>query len=138
MADALSRQFTDEGQMLEWSAPCFSFIEKLRKEYQTLPLFQQLLFDLQQGLTYKYSLSWKNGLLYYNNKLFLVPQSALIPILLKEYHVSPSDGHFGFLKTYKRISSEFFWKGIRKQVEDFVRNCITCQQVKYCTKSPAG
>ena len=32
----------------------------------------------------------------------------------------------------------FFWEGMRKDVQQFVNECIVCQQTKYETKAPSG
>jgi hypothetical protein len=46
-------------------------------------------------------------------------------------------GHSGILPTYQRVSKMFWWKGIKQEVESFVRQCSICQQAKseHC-KSP--
>lgn len=47
-------------------------------------------------------------------------------------------GHGGVRHTYQRISTEFYWKGLKKSIQDFVRSCETCQRQKYDTTSPTG
>lgn len=57
---------------------------------------------------------------------------------MEEFHASPIGGYGGFLKTYKRISAELFWTGMKANVRKFVVACATCQQNKYNTLSPTG
>ena len=64
--------------------------------------------------------------------------APFITILLNEYHNGHVGGHSGVLKTYKRIGADFYWKGMRKEIEQYVAACTTCQQQKYSTLSPAG
>ena len=113
-------------------------MDDLEAEYNTLKDFQSVIYALKQGKTFIFPLSWKNGLLYFDHRVFLFPQSFLIQPLLTEYHVSPSSGHFGYLKTFKRISSDFFWERMRSMVEKFMKSCQIFQQVKYSTRSLAG
>ena len=40
-------------------------------------------------------------------------------------------GHFGAEKTYERISRKYRWKGMKKQIEEYVKKCETCQKTKY-------
>lgn len=40
-----------------------------------------------------------------------------------------SVAHIGVDKTANRISARYYWKGIYKDVRDFVRNCDSCQKV---------
>ena len=75
--------------------------------------------------------SVQHGLVLYQNKFFLPKDSALITKVLTEFHASPQGGHTGVLKTLKRVAEQFFWFGMRKQVQDFVAACLICQQTKY-------
>ena len=58
--------------------------------------------------------------------------------LLKEFHSTPLAGHVSINKTYIRLSANFFWVHMRRDVEKFVTECLLCQQTKYSTKAPAG
>ena len=66
--------------------------------------------------------SWKNGLVYYKNRVVLAPNSPTIHQLLQEFHDSTFGGHSGVLRTYK----------------EYVSSCQVCQRVKVETLSPAG
>ena len=45
-------------------------------------------------------------------------------------HTLPMSGHLGYKKTYHRVRSQFYWKGISSDVKAFVRSCLACQQRK--------
>ncbi|GJW86965.1 ty3-gypsy retrotransposon protein [Tanacetum coccineum] len=47
-------------------------------------------------------------------------------------------GHSGVKKMLIGLSALFYWKGMRKSVETFIRNCLVCQQTKYFTQAPGG
>nr|GEZ26112.1 Ty3/gypsy retrotransposon protein [Tanacetum cinerariifolium] len=36
------------------------------------------------------------------------------------------------------LSALFYWKGMHKPVEDFIKQCLVCQQNKYSTQAPDG
>ncbi|KAH0691472.1 hypothetical protein KY289_018830 [Solanum tuberosum] len=40
-------------------------------------------------------------------------------------------GHSGIDHTYRRITSFFYWKGLRRDVEDYIKGCEICQKCKY-------
>ncbi|RZB65097.1 MOB kinase activator-like 1A [Glycine soja] len=61
-----------------------------------------------------------------------VPQFAF----LDELQRNLSSSHMGVTKTLARLLENFFWKGMRKDVRNFVAQCITCQSTKYETKRP--
>ena len=48
--------------------------------------------------------SIQHGLILFNKKLFLPSNSLLIDKILLEFESSPQGGHFGILKTYKRVA----------------------------------
>ncbi|XP_057331695.1 putative uncharacterized protein DDB_G0282133 [Microplitis mediator] len=59
--------------------------------------------------------------------------------IMAENHETPMAGHKGVTKTYNRIRQRYFWDNIKKNVEDFVRKCISCQKkklVRIKTKQP--
>jgi hypothetical protein len=43
-------------------------------------------------------------------------------------HTSPVGGHSGFLKTYHRVKKEFFWDGLKTDVQRFVVEFLVFQQ----------
>ena len=50
--------------------------------------------------------------------------------IIRHYHESLIGGHKGVTKTYRRIRSLFDWPHLRRDVEDFVRSCQSCQEQK--------
>ncbi|KAD7480241.1 hypothetical protein E3N88_03377 [Mikania micrantha] len=53
-------------------------------------------------------------------------------------HSSPVGGHSGYKPTLAKLKELFFWKGCSKDVRRFVRECHTCQRVKYETVATPG
>ena len=47
--------------------------------------------------------------------------------VLKEFHDALWAGHRGVWATYTKIKERYWWKGLYKDVEEFVASCITCQ-----------
>lgn len=76
--------------------------------------------------------------LLYEGRMVLPADSPAILSLLREFHDSPMGGHGGIRRTYHTIASEFYWKGIKKSVQDYVKACDVCQRHKYDTTIPAG
>ena len=71
-----------------------------------------------------------DDIIYYKNRIFLVPESPLKKKILQASHDSPLAGHQGFLKTYRQIRERFSWKGLKKDVIQHVRECSLWQQNK--------
>ncbi|GER47702.1 transposon Tf2-1 polyprotein [Striga asiatica] len=63
--------------------------------------------------------------------------SPWISRFLYEFHDSPMGSHSGFLRTYKRVAANLFWKGVKRMIRDYVAHEV-CQRAKYEARSPAG
>ena len=50
--------------------------------------------------------------------------------ILNEFHCSRFAVHPNCTKMYHNLHRQYYWSGMKKQVEDFVHRCLTCQQVK--------
>lgn len=77
-------------------------------------------------------------LLVLQGRLIISPTSVWIPKLIKEFHSLAIIGHSGAFRTYKRISSNLYWPGMMKHIQNFMAECLVCQQQKYEASSPAG
>lgn len=76
--------------------------------------------------------------LLYKGRLVLSATSCLIPSLLQMYHDSVMGGHSRYIRTYKRMNGELYWRGMKKNVQEYVAQCIICQKNKSEFMSPAG
>jgi hypothetical protein len=47
--------------------------------------------------------------------------------IIEEFHLSPLGGHQGISRTIKRIKLHHTWKGLKKDVIEFIKKCISCQ-----------
>jgi hypothetical protein len=47
--------------------------------------------------------------------------------VLSELHVTPTNGHFGFTKTYDRVKHSFFWDGMKQDIHNSMDECDVCQ-----------
>ena len=69
----------------------------------------------------------------------VVPQSTdLRDEILKEFHCSRFSVHLGGTKMYQDLRRQYYWSGMKRNVGDFVRRCLTCQQVKAEHQKPTG
>ena len=120
------------------SFPCPSWIEELKASYQHSTKVQQLLHQLKSGFSGPKFFSLHNGLILYKGKVYLGPTCSLKPKILHQVHDSPLRGHSGFLKSFHRLKSVFFWVGMKSDLKQYIRECAMCQQMKHETCSPAG
>lgn len=113
-------------------------LEEWEKEVQVDPKLHNIM---QQVITRPGSLegySLVKGCLHYKGRLALPKKSTRIPLLMKEFHDSPTRGHSGHLCTYKRLSAVVYWEGMKKDIQLYVSHCDMCQKNKYQALTPAG
>ena len=63
------------------------------------------------------------------------------PEIIRLAHDSVMSGHQGIARTLHKVSSQFYWPGLHKDVSEFVRSCDLCQRTVpkgKITKVPLG
>jgi hypothetical protein len=124
VADALSRKSMLLTQ-LDVKVPG---LESLRDLYAT---------DLEFSASYRlctYGKAWDKYHIYESylfraNKL-CVPESSVHLLLLQESHTGGLMGHFGREETLLMLADQFYWPKMRRDVDRFIRHCITCHKSK--------
>ncbi|GJZ51370.1 ty3-gypsy retrotransposon protein [Tanacetum coccineum] len=118
-ADALSRR-PHSGELLTLSVPyCVEIIDIKRgrqQDYYSVNILQQLQ-DNPSSVPDFYS---HDQLLFFKGRLVIPDIPDLKLKLLQECHNSPAGGHGGFLKTFKRLSLQFFWPRMKQEIRVFV------------------
>nr|MDZ8005255.1 RNase H-like domain-containing protein [Nostoc sp. DedSLP05] len=138
VADALSRKFEDSAELQAISFPIPDWLSKVQDEWQHDSLIQELIHLLQENPAAKPGYTWDGQYLRYKGRIALLPNSGLKKQILTELHASPMAGHSGYLKTYERLVQNFYWKGMKKDVQKFVAECDTCQRQKGETVASPG
>lgn len=64
--------------------------------------------------------------------------TALQTKLIAALHDSALEGHSGITATYQRVRKLFAWPGLKRAVEDFMHECLACQQAKHEHCHPVG
>lgn len=139
VVDALSRvpQHTS-GQYMLLSIPHFIFIDAMHKHFITSAPFQTKLQQVNSDLGSHPDFEFRDGLLFFNDRVWLEPENPFIVPLIEDFHLTPIGSHLTFAKTLHRVHTKFYWANMRANVKQFICLCTTCQQVKYETKRPAG
>lgn len=70
--------------------------------------------------------SEQEGRLLYRGKLYILASDELRLHILQQAHDVPAAGHPGRAKTLELAGRTFFWPGIRRDVDQYVRNCHPC------------
>uniref|UniRef100_A0A0A9BSM5 Integrase catalytic domain-containing protein n=1 Tax=Arundo donax TaxID=35708 RepID=A0A0A9BSM5_ARUDO len=135
-ADALSRvghlmaiQTVSEAQPL--------WIQEVLNSYNTDPGTRQLAqLVIKSPDEHGYSLH--QGVIRHGDQIWIGENSALRTKLIAALHDSVVGGHSGAQATYQRVKRSFHWRGLKQDVEEFVKQCGVCQQAKHERVHPAG
>ena len=73
----------------------------------------------------KYEILYKKG---NNGKLLRVLKEDEIDTVIFMMHNHPTAGHFGKDATHNKINTRFWWKGMYKDIEDYIKRCDSCQR----------
>ena len=79
-----------------------------------------------------------DGSLRYRVRVMVPQQTDLREEILREFHCSRFAVHLDGTKMYKDLCSQYYWSGMKRHVGDFVRRCLTCQQLKVEHQKLAG
>ncbi|GAU25035.1 hypothetical protein TSUD_155090 [Trifolium subterraneum] len=129
-ADALSRKTGADLLALLLDNAQTDLLHNIKQSWSSDPTLSQLISELQVKPSAHPKFSWINGELRRRGKLVIGNVSDLKDAIHQWLHNSAIGGHSGRDITTARVQSLFFWKGMRKDIQTFIRNCSTCQTCK--------
>ncbi|GKA88059.1 putative mitochondrial protein [Tanacetum coccineum] len=88
-----------------------------------------IIKDLQDGYLVNSKYTWQDEQLKRKGKRVVGPNELLRKKMVLHFHSSVVC-HSGVQATFKRLSSFFYWKGMRKSVKEVVRTYDVCQRNK--------
>ena len=104
-------------------------------EYPNDELIQETLELLRTGVrrSKKFTLAectFRDGKLYYRNRLVVPDHDELKIKLLRHVHDSPVGGHLGRSKTLEILQREYYWPNMFDSVRRYVTCCHVCRRSK--------
>ena len=77
--------------------------------------------------------------LYYQGNCIYIPDfDHLRHECFEAAHSHLWSGHFGVRKTLKRLQAAYWWPNMQRNVEDWIRQCDSCQRNKFQRIAPPG
>jgi hypothetical protein len=129
-ADALSRKSGAELLPLMLDNAQEDLLGKIKASWSADVTLNNLIQELQQNTKAHPKFTWCRGELRRKGKLVIGSDPELKQVIFSWLHDSPSGGHSGRDVTAARIKSLFFWKGMNREIQNYVRNCDVCQRCK--------
>jgi hypothetical protein len=100
-----------------------------------LPQKEKDMIFIERNIN-KFKVDDESNILLYKRKINNTrKQCIVLPITLKqqimnELHDGKTAGHYGINGTYNKVKERFYFKGMYKFVEDWVKTCDLCQSKK--------
>ena len=82
----------------------------------------------QDGLLYNIDLNRRRNACESFSRL-VIPAALRLEIL-SNVHDHVAGSHFGFNKTFSKLKQRYWWKGMFKDVEHWVKSCVECSMRK--------
>ncbi|XP_058008100.1 uncharacterized protein LOC131182808 [Hevea brasiliensis] len=122
VADALSRRDVDQHSLYAISLPQLDLFDDIRRE-QIFRIFRIDITTISGTAIDVWS--FKQGYLFFKNRVYIPPESPSVTLVMTALH---NQGHEGYQKTLHRITRDFYWRGMKHMIQDFVRACEVCQR----------
>ncbi|RVW25194.1 Transposon Tf2-11 polyprotein [Vitis vinifera] len=136
--DALSRIQPAELFVLSTTILNTQLYDLIKESWGVDPELQKIIKAKEADPSAYPKYSWRGEELRRKGKLVVGVNEQLRREILNSFHDSPTGGHSGVYVTTKRISVVVYWKGLRKFVREYVRNCSVCQRFKPENKPYSG
>jgi len=136
-ADALSRV----GHLMALQAVSIvqpAWVKDVKNSYVTDSQAQEMLRTLAITSPDHQGYTLDKGIIWFQGKVWIGSNSALQTKLIAVCHSSALGGHSGVAATYHRLKRHFAWKGMKNDVDNFIKQCNTCQQAKHSLQHPMG
>ncbi|KAG7579311.1 Integrase catalytic core [Arabidopsis thaliana x Arabidopsis arenosa] len=130
VADALSRVEGAEVLHMALSLVECDLMKEIQAGYANDVVLQDIITALQQKPDSKRHYSWVQGILRRKSKIVIPSDGELKNTILQWLHCSGVGGHSGRDVTHQRVKGLFYWKGMVKDIQSFIRSCGVCQQCK--------
>lgn len=115
-----------------------AWVQEVLNSYTTDSKAQDLLTQLAIHSPNEQGYSLEQGLIKYKGKVWIGHNSSLQTKLIAVCHSSAIGGNSGIAVTYSRLKQHFAWKGLKQDVENFIKQRSTCQHAKHSNTPPKG
>ena len=150
VADALSRKmisvlylkhciwkFSYDGALLPQLRAMSDLMQMMIDAQKNDVKLQQMVQLVKNGDQTDYFIE-EDGGFYYNSRLCVSNVQELKKKLMYESHNTLFTMHPGGNKMYQNLKQYYWWRGMKRDIGEYVSKCMTCQQVKAEHQVPYG
>jgi hypothetical protein len=78
------------------------------------------------------------ALITYRNILYIPSCDELKSFTMEKLHKRPYIVHPGYQEMITATRKQFYWSGLKNDIDDYLAKCLECQQVKTEHRHPIG
>ena len=130
-------ELTDNGALLATFHVRSVLIDRIRELQTQDSIVIKLKREAESGKLKGFSVR-ADGTLMMGHKLCVPDVGGLKKEIMEEAHSSAYAIHPGSTKMYHTLREHYWWRGMKKDVAEFVSRCLICQQVKAKHQRPVG
>ena len=130
-------ELTDSGALLSTFHVRPVLIDRIRELQIQYPQIVKLRGEVESGQQGNLSLR-EDGTVVMGQRLCVPDVGEVRRKIMEEAHSSTYAMHLGNTKMYHTLKEHYWWKGMKRDIAEFVSRCLTCQQVKAEHQKPVG
>uniref|UniRef100_A0A7N2MWN1 RNA-directed DNA polymerase n=1 Tax=Quercus lobata TaxID=97700 RepID=A0A7N2MWN1_QUELO len=114
-----------------------TLIEKIKSSQVDDAQIIKIIEEVQEGKRPEFNVS-NDGVLRFGKRLCVPNDFAIKKEIMEEAHRIPYSVHPGSTKMYRDIRETYWWNNMKREIAQFVEQCLTCQQIKAIHQKPSG
>ena len=130
-------QVADTGTPLASFYVRFLLVDQIKEGQKQVSEMIKLRAEIEGGRKPEFQIR-DDGVIVRGSRMCVPEIGELKREIMEEAHSSAYAMHPDSTKMYHTLREHYWWKGMKKEIADFVSRCLTCQQVKTEHQKPAG
>ena len=130
-------QVADTGTLLASFYVCPFLVDQIKEGQKQISEMIKLRAEIEGGRKPEFQIR-DNGIIVRGSRMCVPKIGELKREIMEEAHSSAYAMHPSSTKMSNTLREHYWWKGMKKEITDFVSRCLTCQQVKAEHQKPAG
>ena len=114
-----------------------TLIDRIKIAQSIDPQLQKIRDLINLGSQFEFWIH-RDGSLRFGNRLFVPNDPDLKAEILKEAHITSYTIHPRGTKMYRDLRETFWWNNMKREIAQYVAQCLVCQKVKMEHQRPAG
>ena len=112
-------------------------VDQIKEGQKKISEMIKLRAEIEGGRKLEFQIR-DDGVIVRGSRMCVPEIGELKKEIMEEAHSSAYAMHPGSTKMYHTLREHYWWKGMKKEIADFVSRCLTCQQVKVEHQKPKG